>query len=208
LALAGALAAMYCTACKEPPLAPRWDADMYVPLSTQSIALADFVPPAPFNVMPPDTTVSESFPTQTQDVSGVLGDLLKNIVTDPTRCTSAVDPTLSCDLMTLTVTKTTPVAVTDTLFVADSPSGLNAAGFGTVVFPVTLADTTTALTDSLYLQQASVQMLQAAGANGTPLYVQVRGQASNPSASPVTITAADSIGVSLSATIRVAVSHK
>ncbi|OYV68849.1 MAG: hypothetical protein B7Z72_07950, partial [Gemmatimonadetes bacterium 21-71-4] len=108
----------------------------------------------------------------------------------------------------LTITKTTPVAVTDTLFVANSVSNLNAAGIGTVVFPVTLTASQGTVTDALSLPQASVQMLQAAGANGTPLYVQLRGQVSNPSASPVTITGADSIGVSLSATVLITVSHK
>lgn len=208
LALAGATAATVFAACKEPPFAPRWDAPWYLPLSTQSIALSDMVPPSPLNVIPPNTPLPDSFPAQQQDVSGVLETVLKNIVTDPARCTSPVTPSLSCDLVKLTVQKTTPVAVTDTLFVASSRAGLNAATAGTVVFPISLAAATTAATDSMYLTQASVQMLQQAGENSTPLFVQLRGTVTNPGPSNVTITAADTIGVNLSATITVAVSHK
>lgn len=209
LALAGAVATTVFAACKEPPLAPRWDAPMYMPLSTQNIALGDFVPPSPFNMIPPGVSAPDSFPAQQQDVSGVLKDVFKNIVTDPARCTAPADPTLSCDLLTLAVRKTTAVAVTDTLFVANSQSGLNALTTGTVVFPIGLAVTDDSVTDSLYLTQASVLMLQAAGQNGTPLFVQLRGTVNNPSATDtVTVTSADSIGVSLSATVTIAVSHK
>ncbi len=208
LALAGAVAAAVFSACKEPPFSPRWDVPMYMPLSTQSIALGDFVPAPPFNVIPPATSAPDSFPAQVQDISGVLGDLLKNVVADPSRCTAAALPGQACDLMTLSVTKTTAVTVTDTLFVASSLSGLNTATVGTIVFPVSLTTSPGTTTDSLNLTQASLQMLLTAGQNGTPLYVQLRGRVTNPGASPVTITAADSIGVSLSGSILVSVTHK
>jgi len=201
-ALVGASAAILFTACKEPPFAPRWDADWFVPLSTQPIHLNAFFPV----VIPADTSGSVSFPAQQQDISGVLGNVLKNVVTDPGRCTSA--GALSCDLLTLTITKTTAVSAIDTLFVAPDSSGLTTASPGRVVFPVTLLTTDTDKTDTLYLTQASVAMLQSAGQSGTPLWIQLRGQVSNPSASPLVITNADSLGVNLTATIRIAVSHK
>lgn len=208
LAMAGAAAATALAACKEPPFSPRWDAPMYMPLSTQSIALADFVPPSPLNVIPPAASVPDSFPVQVQDVSGVLGDLLKNVVTDPSRCAAAALPGQACNLMTLSVTKTTAVAVTDTLFVAGSPTGLNVLTTGTIVFPVSLTASPGTVTDSLYLSAPSLQMLLEAGQNKTPLYVQLRGTVSNPGASPVTITSADTIGVALSTSILVSVTHK
>jgi hypothetical protein len=207
-ALAGAMAATFFSACKEPPFSPRWDVPMYLPLSTQSIALGDFVPAAPFNVIRPDSSARDSFPAQVQAISGVLGDLLKNVVSDPSRCAAAALPGQACDLMTLSLTKTTAVSVTDTLFVASSLSGLNAATVGTIVFPVSATSSPGTTTDSLSLSQASLQMLLAAGQTGTPLYVLLRGRVTNPGASPVTITAADSIGVSLSGSLLVSVTHK
>jgi hypothetical protein len=208
LALAGATAATVFAACKEPPFAPRWDAPWYMPLSTQSIALDSMVPPSPLNVIPPNTPLPDSFPAQQQDVSGVLETVFKNIVTDPARCTSPVNAALSCDLLKLKVAKTTLVAVTDTLFVASSLGGLNAVTPGTIVFPISLAAAATAATDSVYLTPASVLMLQQAGETSSPLFVQLRGTVDNPGPGNVTITAADTIGVNLSATITIAVSRK
>lgn len=211
LALAGAAAATVIAACEHPPFAPRWDTPFNVPLSTQSIALGDMVPPSPLNVIPPNTPLPDSFPAQQQDVSGALGLALKQIVTDPKRCTSPVDPSLSCDMFTLTVTKTTPVAVADTLFVASTVAALGGTvadtTAGTVVFPISLGAATTAASDTLYLTHTSVRMLQAAGDSGTAIYVRLRGTVTNPGPGNVTITAADSIGVKLSATFSVAVSH-
>jgi len=202
LALLGATSVAVFAACKEPPFAPRWDADWYMPLSTQPIHLNTFFPVA----IPPTTSGNVSFPAQQQDISGVLGDVLKNIVTDPSRCTST--GSLSCDLLTLTVDKTTAVSANDTLFVGNAQANLNTAGPGTIVFPIALATTDATKTDSLYLSQASVQMLQSAGQNNTPLWIQLRGQVTNPSASPVPISSADSLGVTLAVTVRIAVSHK
>ena len=207
LALAGAAAATVFASCKEPPLAPRWDAPFYLPLSTQNIDLSGMVPPSPFNMIPPGATAPDSFPAQQQSISGVLQTVLKNIVTDSTRCENGAG--LSCDLLTLTVRKTTAVTITDTLFVANATSGLNAGTAGTVVFPVSMLATDASLTDTLFLSQASVQMLQAAGQSGNPLWVQLRGTVNNPSATDtVTVTSADSIGVSLAAVITIAVVHK
>ncbi len=210
LAMAGATAATVFAACEHPPFAPKWDAPWNLPLSTQTIALSQFVPPSPFNVIPADSSAPNSF-LQQQDVSGTVKDLLKNIVTDPARCTSPVDPSLSCDLLTLTLTKTTPVAVTDTLFVANSPGTIGSSvadtAAGTIVFPIDLGAATAAATDTVYLTRTSVRMLQQAGSNGTPLYVQLRGRVTNPGPGDVTITGADSIGATLSATVTVAVSR-
>ncbi len=205
VALAGALAGGVFAACKEPPLAPGWDTDLNMPLSAQAIHLDRLI--APLTALPPGSA-PDSFAVQPQDVSGVLGDLLKNLDTDPAHCTSAADSTLSCDHLTVSVTKTTPVAVTDTLFVANSRSGLTAAGSGTIVFAVAMGAAQTSLADTLYLQRASVQMLQTAGQHGDTLFILLRGRVTNASGAPIPVTGADSIGVSLSATIRVAVSHQ
>ena len=205
LALVGAVTAATFAACKEPPFAPRWDADMYMPLSTQPIHLNQFFT---LGVIPPAASGSVSFPAQQQSISGVLGTVLKNMVTDPVRCTSPVVPSRTCHLLKLTIVKTTPIAAPDTLFVANAQASLNAGAAGTIVFPISLLTTDATKSDSLYLTLASADMLQIAGQNKTPLWVQLRGQVSNPGASPITITSADSLGITLAVTARVAVSHK
>ena len=200
-ALVGAATATVFAACEHPPFAPKWDADMYLPLSTQPIHLNTFFGTGS---IPAGGSGSVNFPAQTQEISGVLGQLLDKMVTDPTRCSSAGG--LSCHHVTLTITKTTPVAFQDTLFVASSLANLVASGAGTVVFPLTIAATPGTVVDTLYLTQASVAMLEAAGQNSTPLWIQARGRVSNPGASAVPITGADSLSISLAVTLRVAVS--
>ena len=202
LALAAAATATVFAACKEPPFAPRWDADYFMPLSFQAITLA----PA---VIPAAGSVPAGFPDSLQQDLGVLGDLLKNLVTDPGRCSAPAGGALSCDLVTLTMTKTLPLVVQDTLYVATAPGNLNAAAPGTIGFPITLAAGDVTKTDSLYLTQASVAMLQAAGQDGTPLWIHLRGTATNQTGGNVTVTASDSVGITkLSVTIRVAISHQ
>ena len=196
LAPIGAVAALVFTAC-DVPFAPRWDADTYVPLSTHTIHLT----PA---VIPAGLSARDSFPVLQQDPSGVLGDALKNL-TDSTRCSTG--PGLSCDIVVLTATKSTAVSVLDTLYISDS-SVVAAPRPGRVVFPIgmTATDQTKTFTDTL--ANATVTMLNNAGQQGRPLYIVLRGQVTNPSASPLTVTVADSIRLSLSVTLRVAVSHR
>ena len=207
LALAGAFSAMVFAGCEHPPFAPMWDADWYMPLSTQPITLSGYVPAAPNNFVPPGASFSASFTPQQQDASGVFGDVLAHVVTDPARCTSAVNPALSCDVMTLVVTKPSGVAAQDTLFVANSQANLNAAGPGTVVFPLSIGAGSAGATDSINLTPASVTMLHTAGVDGTPLWIQLRGRVSNPGAGNLTIASTDAIRATLSVTLRVAVSH-
>ncbi len=205
LALLGAVSAAVFTACKEPPFAPRWDADMYMPLSFQSI------PVQPGSV-PNGVSSPDSFPAPlSQDLSGVVGNVMKNLVTDPARCSAPSDASLSCDLVTVTLRKTLALTVQDTLFIGNAANVLTAAGAagGTVVFPIGLTGAQSSMTDSLYLTPAAVAMLQAAGSGSSAVWIQVRGTLSNQSGGTITATAADSIGItSLTATMRIAVSHK
>lgn len=136
----------------------------------------------------------------------MLGDVLKNLVTDATRCSSTVNPALSCDQLKLTISKTQPITAQDTLYVANAQANLNAAGPGTVVFPMSLAATDATKSDSIFLTQTSVGMLRAAGQNGTPLWIQLRGQAN--SGAGITVTSSDSLAITTSVTVRVATVHK
>jgi len=206
-ALLGASAAILFTACKEPPFAPRWDADWYVPLSFQTI-------PVPSGAILNGASNPDSFPggPLSQGLSGVLGTVTKNLVTDPARCSAPSNPALSCDLITVTMTKTLALTVQDTVFVGNAANVLNAAGSltsGTIALAIGLTGAQSSQTDSVYLSPAQVAMLQALGSSQGQLYIQVRGVLSNQSGGTITTTGADAIGItSLTATIRVAVSHK
>ncbi len=194
LGLAGAVLAGAFAACKDVPFAPKWDADMYLPLSTKSIYLNTFFP---IGFIPGNTSGNVSFPPQQQDVSGAVKDVLTNLVTDPARAQT---------ILTLTVGKHTAVSSSDTLYVAPDSASLYVPNTGRVVFPLTLATTDTLVTQVDTIALASIQMMQTAANNKTPLWIQMRGRVSNPSASPVTITAADSLTINLTVTARVAVS--
>jgi len=198
LGVAGAVMAGAFTACKDVPFAPKWDADMYMPLSTQSIYLNNVFT---FGFIPPNTSDTASFAPQQQDVGGAIKDVLKNVVTDPTRALT---------ILTLTIGKHTAIQATDTLFVAPDSSSLTSASpaTGTIRFPIALSTTDTSLTKADTISITSIQMMQNAAGTGTPLWIQLRGRVGNPSSSPVTITQADSITIKLTVTARVAVSHR
>jgi hypothetical protein len=209
LALVGAAAAAAAfAACKEPPFAPRWDADMYMPLSTAAIHLDSRFG----GVIPGNTSDTVSFPPQSQGVDGPIGDILKNLVTDPTRART---------VLTLTVGKRTAAAATDTLFIASHSSGLRPTPQDTTIrFPLSLAASDTTKTDSITLSVAQITMLRQTVAQdcvplfgpcsqpSQQLFVQLRGQVSNPSVSPIVVTSADSITVKLTVTARIAMVHK
>ena len=203
----GAAACLAAATC-DVPFAPKWDADMYIPLSTQPIHLSSFVPPPPFNVIPGNGSVAINFAPQTQDVTGTIHDVLKNVETDQTKCQSTITPALTCHVLALTLTKTTPIAAQDTLFVSPDSAGLFVARPGGIAFPVPVLASDVTLTDSLHLSTAQIQMLQTAADAGQPLWIQLRGRVSNPSASPIAITAADSIAIKLAVTLRMRVSHR
>ena len=196
LGLAGAVMAAVFAACKDFPFAPYWDADMYTPISTKSIYLNNVFT---FGFVPPSGSDTASFPPQRQDVSGAIRDVLKNLVTDPTRAQT---------ILTLTVGKRTAVSVNDTLFVAPDSASLTAANPGRVVFPVALAVSDTSVTRADTVSLASIQMMQNAASSQSPLWIQLRGRVSNPSTGLVTITQADSLAVNLTVTARVAVSRR
>jgi hypothetical protein len=206
IALAGVAAAATFAACKEPPFAPRWDADMFLPLSTKSIYLNNFFA---FGFIPPNTSGNVSFPPQQQDVSGTIGNVLKNLVTDPTRART---------VLTLTVAKHTAISADDTLVVAPDSASLTNASPSRILFPLALATTDTLRTDSVSLGTPQICMLQnqagthacplASGpSSASPLWIQLRGRVSNPAASPLTITSADSLSIKLTVTARVALVH-
>ena len=196
LGLAAAVMAGAFAACKDVPFAPKWDADMYLPLSTKSIYLNSTFP---IGFIPPSTSGKVSFPPQQQGVGGAVKDVLKNLVTDPTQALT---------VLTLTVGKHTAVSTSDTMFVAPDSAHLSAASTSRIVFPITLAATDTSVTQADTISLTAIQMMQNAATNQAPLWIQMRGQVTNSGASQVSITPADSLTIKLTVTARVAVSHR
>jgi hypothetical protein len=202
LALVGAAAAGILAACGEIPFAPKWDADMYVPLSTKAIYLKDFFA---YGFIPPNQSGTVNFSPLTQPLNSTIGGVLKKVVTDPARARS---------VLTLTIGKTTAIAAQDTLVIARDSAGLSTFPSGTIVFPFGLAVADGSKTDSMSLSLIQINMLQTTAqtcdlALGCqPLWIQMRGRVSNPSASIVTVTPADSLGIKLTMTVRVAISGK
>lgn len=188
LALAGAASAAGFAAC-DLALAPKWDADWYLPLTTQAIHL-NVIFPVP---IPAGASGNVSFPPQSQSLGASVGGVLTHVVTDPARAHS---------VLTVTFGKTTPVTVQDTLFVASSTAALNVTDPATIVLPVTLAATDLTKTDSVTVSPASITMLQTAAT----LWVQVRGRVTNPGSSAIPITSADSISIKPAMTLRIAIS--
>ncbi len=210
--LLGVAAAGLLAGC-DVPLTPKWDVPMYLPLTTQPIHLDSTFT---FGFIPPGVSDTVSFPPQLQDVSGALQDMLSHL-SDPSHCTLAANPALSCNTMMVTVTKHTAIQAQDTLFVAPDSAALfappNAAVPYTstsngIVFPIAVAAADTLVADTINISQASMGMLKAAGDSSHVLWIQFRGRVGNPSSSSITITSADSIGIALAVTISVAVSHR
>lgn len=205
LALVGAVTATALAACTERAFMPRWNADMYLPLSTTAIHLDTRFG----GVIPGNVSDTVSFSPQPQSVDGTIGDILKNLVTDPSQART---------ILTLTVGKRTAIAANDTLFIASHSSGLKPTAQDTTIgFPLSLAAADATVTDSISLSVAQITMLRQTVENGCSsgpcvqpsqqLFVQLRGRVSNPSASPIAVTSADSITVKLTVTARIAVVH-
>ena len=195
LALVGAVTAT-AIGCEGLPLVPKWDADMYMPLSTKAIYFRQFFP---VGFILPNQSGSVNFNPLTQDLNSTIGNILKKVVTDPTRARS---------VLTLTIGKTLGIAAQDTLFIAPDSLGLYTTRPGGIVFPVALAAADASKTDSISVSQASIAMLQSSANSKAPLWIQLRGQVRNPSASVITITSADSIGIRLTMTVRIAISGR
>jgi hypothetical protein len=203
LTLVGAVTAL--AACTERAFMPRWNADMYLPLSTTAIHLDTRFG----GVISGNVSDTVSFPPQQQAVDGAIGDILKNLVTDPTQART---------VLTLTLGKRTAIAANDTLFIASHAAGLKPTAQDTTIgFPLRLAAADATVTDSISLSTAQITMLRqtvtndcGAGPCQAPsqgLFVQLRGRVNNPGASPIIVTAADSITVKLTVTARIAVVH-
>ena len=187
--LAGALAAFAATAC-DVPLAPRWDADWYVPLPSQDISLGAFFGLA----IAPGASAQISFPPQTLGLSESIGQILQQDLR-----TAAV---------IMTISKAVPLAADDTLYVANSAANLTNPAATRIIFPLVLSSTATSVTDTVVVGAAQLAMLSAVAAAQGQLFVQLSGRASYPGATPLTITANDKIGIKVALLVRVGVSTR
>jgi hypothetical protein len=191
---AGALALLAAPACNDVPVLPKWDAEWYVPLPSQSIALGG-AGRFPIGVpIPPGTSASVSFPVQSLALDQAIGRILRQ--------------PLSNGRVILNVA--TPFALdgADTLFVAaDSASLTNPAETARIVVPFTLVASQSSITDTVEITQG-LSVLSTAAQNDASLYVQVRGRVTYSGTTSRTVTAADSIGVKLALFTRIGVSTR
>lgn len=189
---AGGLAA----ACNDVPFAPKWDADWTVPLPLTPIDLLQTF--SPFTTLPPATTATIPDTVLEQDLDQSIGQVLKR---DIRRA-----------ILKLNYVMTLALAGSDTVFVAASQADLTNPSATRIVFPIALAQTTSAgadVVDTLEAGSAQLAMLQNAASDGGSgvLYVQVRGNVRNPSTTQsVTLTSGDEIGLSFQLTVRIPIS--
>jgi hypothetical protein len=172
--LAAACVICITTAC-DVPLLPQWDTDWNVPLPSQSI-------PLPAVPIPNGASISDSFPTQQQDLDESIGELLKNAADN-----GAV-------IITLTKRQSLALNGADTLLISTSAAGLNTPGAGRIVVPISFAATDASVTDTVPISMAVIR--GAADAGGT-LFVRMQGRLSNNSGGTVTPQPGETIQVRL-----------
>lgn len=186
--VAGALAAVGAAGCNDVPLVPKWDADWYVPMASQTIQL-------PNGTIPGGVSVSDSFPTQAQD----MGDAAGQVLSRDLRSASVI----------FTLDKNVDVSVADTLFIAASAADLGNPNATRIVLPVTMNASATTTSDTVAVIQSGLTMLaNVAEAAGT-LFIQMRGTVSNPGPGSVTIdNSNNTIDVRLALLARIGVSTR
>ncbi|OGT94992.1 MAG: hypothetical protein A2083_05640 [Gemmatimonadetes bacterium GWC2_71_9] len=190
---AGALALLAAPACNDVPVLPKWDAEWYVPLPSQSIALGG-ADRFPIGVpIPPGTSASVSFPVQSLALDQAIGRILRQPLSDGRAI----------------VTIATPFALdgADTLFVAADSTALTNPAAARIVVPFTLVASQSSITDTVEITQG-LSVLSTAAQNDASLYVQVRGRVTYSGTASQTVTAADSIGVKLALFTRIGVSTR
>jgi hypothetical protein len=190
--LLAAAAVSVSVACQDVPLLPKWDADWYIPLPSEAIALGGAGGVFPGTV-PPGTSANISFPPQTQQLDESVGSLLRQ--------------ELSNGRIIVTLTKTLAVSGSDTLFIAPDQASLTVNTASVIVVPVAFTATDLSVTDTATVLPSGLTMLKnVADAQGT-LWIQLRGQVSYNGSGNLTVTAADSIGVKLAMLATIAVSR-
>jgi len=186
LAAAGVAATVTCVtlACKDVPLLPKWDADWYLPLTSQGVALL-----GPFaGSVPPGTSASVSFLPLPQSLDGAIGSLLQQ--------------PLSNGRVIVTLSKGLPVSGADTVFLSGTSGGVPVD-----TFAVAFAAGDASVTDTIPIGSAGLSLLSSQASSNGSIYIQLRGRISYNGAGNLTVTSADSIGVKLALLATIAVSR-
>ncbi len=188
---AGGLAA----ACTDVPFAPKWDADWTVPLPLTPIRLDSVFG---VSLVPPGASAPVAIAVQQQGLDRSIGQVLQQ--------------DLERAVLKLTYVLTLPLAGADTVFVAASQADLANPAAVRIVLPLALTQTTSAgsdVLDTLLAGSPQLQMLHDAAASGGSgaLYLTVRGNVRNPSATQsVALASSDAIGLWFQATVRIPIS--
>lgn len=185
-----ALAAGAVVACADVPFVPRWDADWYVPLPSQSISLPPYFPSIIVN---PGDSADVSFPDQALDLQAAIGDLLQQ--------------TIRSANVSLELRYTISLGGNATLVVAGSQADLGNASATRIVFPMTLNPATRSASDTITVTSAGIQMIASAANSGNPLWVRFTGRVRYQGSSPDTLSSTDTLGVRAALLTRIAVSR-
>lgn len=185
----GALAcAVVAAGCGEVPVLPQWDADWYVPLPGQSVNFGAIYS----GPLPPNTDTTYTTATDSQSMSGAIGDLLKK--------------DLKGGSVILTLVKHTQVFTHDTLFVGESAAALTAGNPRTILFMLNMTTSDTMVVDTTVLTATNIQMLSdVANANNGHLYTKTSGRFGT-GASGITLSSTDTLGIRSALIARIAMS--
>jgi hypothetical protein len=178
-------------ACEDVPLAPKWDADWYLPVSSQPIRLQDKFGPI---TIPPGAPPITAADTTQQGLDESVGSVLER------------DITSAGLIVTLSKTPSLPFALSDTVIVAGSQADLSNAAAPRIVVPVGVASTDGTVTDTTVVSSAAIAMLRTTAESGGTLFIEVRGRIQFTGTSPYTVQASDTIGVKLAMLARIGVS--
>ena len=186
LAAACAAATVTCVtlACKDMPFLPKWDADWYVPLTSQGVVLL-----GPFAAtVPPGTSANVSFTPLQQSLDGTIGSVLRE--------------ELSNASIIVQLTKTVPISGADTLFLASGPAAVPSD-----TIPVSFAASDVSKTDTVALSGSGLAMIRNQAQSSGSIYVLLSGRVSYAGPGNLNITSSDSIGVKLALLATIAVSR-
>jgi len=186
LAAACAAATVTCVtlACKDVPLLPKWNADWYLPLTSQGVALLG---PFPGSV-PPGTPAIVRSDTLEQSLDGAIGDLLQQPLSD--------------GRLIVTLSKSVPISGADTVFLSSARTAVPVDTFG-----VSFLAGDQSVTDTIPISSAGLSLLSSQASNGGSIWIRLHGRASYNGTGNLTITSADSIGVKLAVLATIAVSR-
>jgi hypothetical protein len=190
----GTLACAATVACNDIPGIPKWDADWFIPLPSQTINLPDEANNVPS--LPPNAEFPIDFPIQQQ----AMDESFANFKLDETlREGTRIE-------LTLRKPSFTQIGTSDTLYIGESDAALVSSNGRTIRVILSMGVSDTMVVQTLTISPANLDMIQDVARSGGNLSVQLRGRAVvGPSGH--TFSSNDQLGVRVVLFARVAMSR-